>query len=89
MGILDYLFLVLKELVYQKFNFYTIYVLNKLHAVIWAPVVLLKTFVYNLLATFGVDSIVMSIKFLVSVSLLIFIRGGLPRYRFDHLTKVG
>jgi NADH:ubiquinone oxidoreductase subunit H len=25
----------------------------------------------------------------LSIALLIFIRGGLPRYRFDHLTKVG
>jgi NADH:ubiquinone oxidoreductase subunit H len=89
MGILDYLFLVLKESIYQKFSFYAIYVLNKIHSVILMPVNLLAVTCYNLLATFGVDSIVMSIKFLVSVSLLIFIRGGLPRYRFDHLTKVG
>lgn len=28
-------------------------------------------------------------KFLVLISLLIFVRGGLPRYRFDFLTKIG
>jgi len=31
----------------------------------------------------------MSIKFLLSIALLIFIRGGIPRYRFDHLTRIG
>jgi len=35
------------------------------------------------------DSLVMSIKFLSLIALLIFIRGGIPRYRFDHLTKIG
>jgi len=31
----------------------------------------------------------MSIKFLICVSLLIFARGGIPRFRFDYLTKLG
>jgi NADH:ubiquinone oxidoreductase subunit H len=35
------------------------------------------------------DSLVVSIKFLLLVALLVFIRGGIPRYRFDHLTKMG
>lgn len=35
------------------------------------------------------DSLIMSIKFLSLIALLIFIRGGIPRYRFDHLTKIG
>ena len=41
------------------------------------------------LATYGVEATVMSIKFLLSIALLIFIRGGIPRYRFDHLTRIG
>ena len=40
-------------------------------------------------AIFTTGSVVIAIKFLMSIALLIFIRGGLPRYRFDHLTKVG
>ena len=36
-----------------------------------------------------VDSLIVSIKFLILVALLVFIRGGIPRYRFDHLTKMG
>lgn len=35
------------------------------------------------------DSLIMSVKFLSLIALLIFIRGGIPRYRFDHLTKIG
>jgi NADH:ubiquinone oxidoreductase subunit H len=29
------------------------------------------------------------IKFLVLIALLVFVRGGIPRYRFDFLTKIG
>ena len=35
------------------------------------------------------DSIVVATKFLFLIALLVFIRGGIPRYRFDHLTKMG
>ena len=35
------------------------------------------------------SALVIALKFLVLIALLIFIRGGIPRYRFDHLTKVG
>ena len=35
------------------------------------------------------ESLSIAIKFLMLVALLIFIRGGIPRYRFDHLTKMG
>jgi len=51
------------------------------------------SWVYDMLSvltyTFGTEAIVMSIKFMMSVSLLIFIRGAIPRYRFDHLTRIG
>ena len=30
-----------------------------------------------------------SLKFLVCIALLIFARGGIPRFRFDYLTKLG
>ncbi len=35
------------------------------------------------------DAICVAIKFLACVSLLIFARGGIPRFRFDYLTKLG
>ena len=34
-------------------------------------------------------SLVVSFKFLVLIALLVFVRGGIPRYRFDYLTKLG
>ena len=36
-----------------------------------------------------VDSLIVALKFLLLIALLVFIRGGIPRYRFDHLTKMG
>ena len=33
--------------------------------------------------------ILMAIKFLLCICLLIFARGGIPRFRFDYLTKLG
>ena len=35
------------------------------------------------------DAICMAVKFLLCVALLIFARGGIPRFRFDYLTKLG
>lgn len=35
------------------------------------------------------NALCIALKFLLLIALLIFIRGGIPRYRFDHLTKVG
>jgi NADH:ubiquinone oxidoreductase subunit H len=35
------------------------------------------------------NAFIIALKFLLLIALLIFIRGGLPRYRFDHLTKIG
>ena len=32
---------------------------------------------------------VITLKFLASIALLIFVRGGTPRYRYDYLTKLG
>ena len=29
------------------------------------------------------------LKFIILISLMVFIRGGIPRYRYDFLTKIG
>ena len=34
-------------------------------------------------------SIFMGIKFIILIGLLIVVRGGIPRYRYDFLTKLG
>lgn len=36
-----------------------------------------------------VKIIIFTLKFISLISLLIFVRGGLPRYRYDFLTKIG
>lgn len=34
-------------------------------------------------------ALVIALKFILLIALLIFIRGGIPRYRYDFLTKIG
>lgn len=42
-----------------------------------------------LLKTTSTAAMIMAFKFLILIALLIFIRGGVPRYRYDFLTKIG
>jgi len=39
--------------------------------------------------TLTINSLVFTFKFLLAIALLVFIRGGVPRYRYDFLTKIG
>lgn len=39
--------------------------------------------------TTSVASIIFGLKFIMFIVFLIFIRGGIPRYRYDFLTKLG
>jgi NADH:ubiquinone oxidoreductase subunit H len=34
-------------------------------------------------------ALVIALKFILLIALLVFIRGGIPRYRYDFLTKIG
>jgi NADH:ubiquinone oxidoreductase subunit H len=34
-------------------------------------------------------ALVVALKFILLIALLVFIRGGVPRYRYDFLTKIG
>jgi len=44
----------------------------------------------NLLLKYtSIAALVMAIKFILLIALLVFIRGGVPRYRYDFLTKIG
>jgi NADH:ubiquinone oxidoreductase subunit H len=36
-----------------------------------------------------ISALVFSLKFLVLIALMVFVRGGIPRYRYDFLTKIG
>lgn len=37
----------------------------------------------------AISSFIISLKFIILIALLVFVRGGIPRYRFDYLTKLG
>jgi len=37
----------------------------------------------------SVAALVIALKFIFLIALLVFIRGGIPRYRYDFLTKIG
>ena len=43
----------------------------------------------NSISSSMVSALIISIKFLLCIALLIFARGGIPRFRFDYLTKLG
>lgn len=64
--------------IYINFNSAIIYLLNFLDIVSY----------FNL-STTSINALCMSIKFLLCIAFLIFARGGIPRFRFDYLTKLG
>lgn len=39
--------------------------------------------------TLSLNALVFTFKFVLIIALLVFIRGGIPRYRYDFLTKIG
>lgn len=54
----------------------------------------LSTITTSLLSIFAlkhtvVEAIIFTLKFIFLIALLVFIRGGIPRYRYDFLTKIG
>lgn len=38
---------------------------------------------------YTISAFIYALKFLCFIAILIFVRGGIPRYRFDYLTKLG
>lgn len=52
-------------------------------------VLLLLTYPIFFIKTTSLYSIIFGIKFVIFIAFLIFIRGGIPRYRYDFLTKLG
>ena len=65
-------------LLYININSALVYLLN-----------LLDVISYFNLGTTSVNALCMSLKFLLCIAFLIFARGGIPRFRFDYLTKLG
>lgn len=42
-----------------------------------------------LITTNMINATTTAVKFLLLIAMLVFIRGGIPRYRYDFLTKIG
>jgi len=67
----------------------------------WSPFFVLNLVVYKMaynimlllpnagLKTNVFNAIITAVKFILLLALLVFVRGGIPRYRYDFLTKVG
>lgn len=89
MSILEYIFIAFAEYSYYKANFLSLQLYFYIDLLLSFLKHSLTTCWTLLIGTYGVEAVVMSIKFLTSIALLIFIRGGIPRYRFDHLTRIG
>jgi NADH:ubiquinone oxidoreductase subunit H len=51
-------------------------------------------FCFNICPSFilkytSITAIIIALKFILLIALLVSIRGGIPRYRYDFLTKIG
>ena len=44
---------------------------------------------FFMVSTNIINAIMVVIKFMILIAMLIFVRGGIPRYRYDFLTKIG
>jgi NADH:ubiquinone oxidoreductase subunit H len=61
---------------------------SSVDALNWIISLFLNSLFFSL-STTTINALTIALKFLILIALLIFIRGGIPRYRFDHLTKIG
>lgn len=53
-----------------------------------------EDFIYDLIPEVSLKytifcAVIYALKFLTLIALLVFVRGGIPRYRYDFLTKIG
>jgi len=71
---------------YYVFN-YIIYYLKDFDLGVELSTYTYHSYIY-IYITFN-NSAIYSLKFLISILILIFIRAGIPRYRYDFLTKLG
>lgn len=78
---------------YNKFFGLTLYkygVFDFLHKINNAFTDLVSLITPNIVLKYvPLSALSMSFKFIILIALLVFIRGGIPRYRYDFLTKIG
>nr|QPL15900.1 NADH dehydrogenase subunit 1b [Strombidium sp.] len=58
---------------------------------LWSILGLISNFcILNLyLKQTSINALIFAVKYFILISLLVFVRGGIPRYRYDFLTKIG
>jgi NADH:ubiquinone oxidoreductase subunit H len=49
----------------------------------------LSTILSTIFKSTSLLSIIFAVKYIILIALLVFVRGGIPRYRYDFLTKLG
>lgn len=76
---IDFFLLYFNYFILYFFNFFTI-ILHK--GFFFFNIKIYYQFVQNLAFIFG-------LKFILCIMILILVRGGTPRYRYDYLTKLG
>lgn len=81
-----------KYSLYTSLQFSVIFVIVtsvKLLLTIYTSLLYPVLYCFSTIKATSLCSIFLAIKFIALISLLIFVRGGIPRYRYDFLTKLG
>ena len=63
--------------------------LFKILLILWDNIFTPLLFALSSFKLISLFAVFFSIKFILLVALLVFVRGGIPRYRYDFLTKLG
>jgi NADH:ubiquinone oxidoreductase subunit H len=84
--------LILNETLFFNLQFIIIYTFILLTTLTYTTIINLYITILNFITSIKFTSflsIFMGLKFIVLIGLLIVVRGGIPRYRYDFLTKLG
>lgn len=73
----------------QFFLFFFIIIISQLLYTIYSNIMSPILYLLYLHKITSLFSIFFAIKFVLLIALLVFVRGGIPRYRYDFLTKLG
>jgi NADH:ubiquinone oxidoreductase subunit H len=84
--------LIFNETLFFNLQFIIIYTFILLTTLTYTTIINLYITILNFITSIKFTSflsIFMGLKFIVLIGLLIVVRGGIPRYRYDFLTKLG
>ena len=81
--IYNLIFILQKTQILVYFYFYYKYIYIYIYILF---IIILNLFNIKIINIFSYS---IAFKFIVLIALLVFVRGGIPRYRYDFLTKIG